>query len=374
MVPLRYILRSLGRRWLRTVMTVAGVALVVAIYAVMSAVAHTMVRSFRSTGAPAEVVVVQAGALSVDFSHIGRGSLSYVQTLDGVASLDDRPLVSPEISLGSVARVDGEERDLSIRGVTPVAAEVYTQVRLTAGRWPRGDNQVAIGRVASIKLGLEPGDALEFEGARWTVAGVIDGGGRVYDQEVWTALDDLAAASHRTTYTSYVIRATDAEAAAALVDQINDNRRFPLRAQLAREFYARTGGMSIWMATLGQFIAVIIALGAAFGGMNTMYAAVANRRREIGVLRSLGYGRDAVLLAFLLESVALCALGGALGLLLGAALSLVPIDVPFLPASRVGLEAPQVLWSLVLALLIGVVGGGLPALQAARLPLVEALR
>jgi putative ABC transport system permease protein len=132
--------------------------------------------------------------------------------------------------------------------------------------------------------------------------------------------------------------------------------------------------MSIWMATLGQFIAVIIALGAAFGGMNTMYSAVASRRREIGVLRSLGFGRGAVLLSFLLESLALCAVGGVLGLLLGAGLSLVPIDVPFLPASRVALELPQLLWSQVLALCIGLFGGGLPALQAARLPLVDALR
>lgn len=374
MVPLRYILRSLGRRKLRTLMTVVGVALVVAIYAAMSAVAQTMVRSFRTTGTPDEVVVVQAGSLTLDFSHVPRTSLSWVQTLDGVAGRDERPLVSPELGLGSVATVDGRERDLSLRGVTEAAPALYRQVRLVDGRWPSSGRQVTVGRTAAIKLGLELGDEMEFEGQRWTIAGVLDGGGRVYDQEIWTDLDDLAAAAHRRTYTNYVVRARDPAAAAALVEVINDNRRFPLRAQLAGAFYARAGGMSIWMATLGQFIAIIIALGAAFGGMNTMYSAVASRRREIGILRSLGFSRAAVLLAFLLESLALCSLGGLLGIGLGALLSMIPIDVPFLPASRVSLELPQILWAVVLALIIGLLGGGLPALQAARMRLIEALR
>lgn len=374
MVPLKYIVKSLGRRKLRTAMTIVGIALVVAIYAAMSAVATTMVRSFRSTGSPDEVVVIQAGALSLDFSHVDRGSLGYVQTLDDVALHGDRPLVSPELRLGSVAQVNGEERDLSIRGITETARLVYRQVRLFEGQWPHPGQQVAIGRTASVKLGLGLGDSLSFEGERWIVVGILDGGGRVYDQEVWTDLDDLAATANRRTYSSYVIRAGNVGAAEALVETINDNRRFPLQAQLAPAFYARTGGMSIWMATLGQFIAIIIALGAAFGGMNTMYSAVASRRREIGVLRSLGFSRGAILLAFMLESLALCAAGGALGLVLGLGLSFVPIDVPFLPASRVVLELPQILWSLVLALLIGLFGGGLPSLQAARMNLVDALR
>lgn len=374
MVPLRYILRSLGRRKLRTAMTVVGVALVIAIYASMSSVAQTMVRSFRSTGRSDEVVIVQAGSMTVDFSHVPRSSLGYVQTLEGVEARTERPLVSPELGLGSVATVDGRERDLSLRGVTADAPAVYTQVHLAEGSWPSGGRQVTVGRTAAAKLGLDLDDELTFEGEEWTVVGIHEAGGRVYDQEVWVALDDLAAAANRRTYTNYFLRAESPEAAAALVERVNENRRYPLRAQLASDFYARTGGMSIWMATLGQFIAIIIAIGAAFGGMNTMYSAVSSRRRELGILRSLGFGRGAVLLAVLLESLVLCLVGGGLGLLLGLLLSLVPIDVPFLPASRVALGAPQVLWSLVLALLIGLVGGGLPALQAARLRLVEALR
>jgi ABC-type antimicrobial peptide transport system permease subunit len=159
-----------------------------------------------------------------------------------------------------------------------------------------------------------------------------------------------------------------------MVDAVNEGRRFPLTAQAAREFYARTGGMEIFMAYLGTFISLVIAIGAAFAGMNTMYAAVAGRRREIGVLRALGYGRSAVLGAFLLESVMLCVLGGVLGLGLGWMLSMVPIDLPLLPTSRVGLSVAAVIESIVLALGVGLVGGGLPALQAGRLKVVDALR
>jgi len=374
MVPLQYILRSLGRRKLRTVMTILGVALVVAIYAAMSAVADTMIRSFRSTGAPDEVVLIQAGALSVDFSTVQRETLTWVQTQGGVATSGERPLVSPELCLGSVAEVGGEEHDVSLRGVTDIAPAVYGQVRLGSGAWPEPGHRATVGRAMATKLGLSEGDSFEVEGEQWTVVGILDGGGRVYDQEIWVDLDDLAAAANRTSYSSYTVRTESPAAAVALTEAVSANRRFPLRGQLAADFYARAGGMSIAMATMGQLIAIIIALGAAFGGMNTMYSAVAGRRREIGVLRALGYRRGAVLLAFLLESLALCVIGGLIGVVLGQLLSMVPFDVPFLPASRVTLGAPQIAWSLVLAVMVGLFGGGLPALQASRIPVVDALR
>ena len=136
----------------------------------------------------------------------------------------------------------------------------------------------------------------------------------------------------------------------------------------------RHGGMEIFMVFLGTFISLVIAIGAGFAGMNTMYAAVTSRRREIGVLRALGYRSSSVLMFFLFESIVLCLVGGVIGLSLGLILSLVPIDLPLLPSSHVGLGVPQVLQSLVLAFGVGLVGGGLPALQAARLRVVDALR
>ncbi len=374
MVPLKYIFRSLGERKSRTIMTVVGVALAVTIYAVMSSVAATMVESFRSTGTPSEVVVAQTGALTLEFSNIERGSHSYIQTLQGVANTGGQPLVSPELWLGCILRSDHHERDVSVRGVTDIARQVYGQVHLAAGSWPGAGHRAAVGRAVAGRLGLDVGESVEFEGERWVIVGLLDGGGRVYDQEIWVDLDELSAAANRLTYSSYTVVVADSAAVAPLVEAVNEGRRFPLTALGATEFYSRTGGMEIFMAFLGTFISLVIAIGAGFAGMNTMYAAVSSRRREIGVLRALGYRSSSVLMSFLFESVLLCLAGGVIGLLLGLILSLVPIDLPLLPSSHVGLGVPQVWQSLVLALGVGLVGGGLPALQAARLRVVDALR
>jgi putative ABC transport system permease protein len=374
MVPLRYTLRSLGQRKARTGMTILGVVLAVAIYAVMSSVGSTMVRSFRTTGAPNEVVITQTGALTTEFSNVSRGSLSYVQTLDGIAARDGRPLVSPELWLQCILQTDGRHRDAAVRGVTAVAPLVYGQVRLAAGRWPGPGHAAAIGRSAADRLGLGVSDSVRFEGVTWHVVGLLDAGGRVYDQELWVDLDELAAATNRLSYSSYTLVAKDTAAVSALVEAVNEGRRFPMAAQQAAAFYARTGGMQVFMAYLGTFISIIVAIGAGFAGMNTMYAAVAGRRREIGVLRSLGFGRASILMSFLLESLLLCLVGGVLGLALGSVLSMVRVDLPLLPSSHVTLGVQEMVRSVVLALGIGVLGGGLPALQAARLRLVEALR
>jgi putative ABC transport system permease protein len=373
MVPLRYILRSLGQRKSRTIMTVVGVALAVAIYAVMSSVGSTMVRSFRTTGTPTEVVLAQTGALTLEFSTIPRGSLSYVQTLDGVATARGRPLVSPELWLQCILQ-SNRDRHVSVRGVTDAAPLVYRQVRLARGRWPGTGHEAAVGRAAAARLGLAVGDTVRFEGVTWTIAGVLDAGGRVYDQEMWVDLDELAAATKRLTYSSYTVVLAQAAAVPALLEAVNEGRRFPLTALRASEFYARTGGMQVFMAYLGTFISIVIAIGAAFAGMNTMFAAVASRRREIGVLRALGFGRGAIMTSFLLESLVLSLVGGALGLILGGVLSLVRVNLPLLASSHVSLGPQQVVQSLVLALAVGLLGGGLPALQGARLRVVEALR
>jgi len=374
MVPIQYIYRNLGRRKLRTTMTVLGIALVVAIYVAMSSVADAMVKSFRSTGTPEEIVVTRAGSMAVDTSTIERSSLTYLQTLEGVAHQDGKPLVSPELWLGCVVRAGNREAEMSVRGITEVAPLVYRQVRIVEGNWPSTARGAVLGLSTAGKLGLGIGSDLEFEGASWTVEGLLSAGGRVYDQEIWVDLDDLAAASNRKTYTSYTLRTKTAETVAALTDTINEGRQYPLASQPAARFYAQTGAMSIVMAQIGTFIALVISIGAVFGGMNTMYSAVANRRREIGILRALGFGGGAVLTAFLLESIAIALLGGLVGLLFGFGLSLIPVDLPFLSQSPGSIGLDQIWQAFVLVLTIGILGGGLPTIRAARLRVIAALR
>lgn len=312
--------------------------------------------------------------MTVDFSNIDRASLTFLQTREHLGKVDQEPLVSPELALGSYAEIAGRTWKISVRGITADATDVYQQVRLIEGSWPASGYQGTIGSTLAAKHGLGIGDTLSFEGQDWQVAGILDSEGRVYDQEIWVDLDDLAATSNRTTYSSYTIRASDPSTAANLAEEINDNRSFPLSAVEASTFYQRTGGMATFMASIGKFIALIVAIGAVFGGMNTMYAAVAGRRREIAVLRAIGFKRRAILGSIITESVMLSLVAGVLGLLIGGAVAMLPVELPYTGGGAVDLGAAQALSALILAAFIGLIGGGLPAIQAARTTVVEQLR
>lgn len=374
MLPLKYVLKSLDRRRLRTLLTITGVALTIALYVAMAAVSDTMVRAFAATGAPTEVVISQAGSLNVEFSNVERGTRTFVETLDGVAQADGRALVGPELYLRGEGRIGDVTDDITIRGVTDIAPKVYGEVSLTEGRWPEAGHTATVGRAMVARYGIAVSDTLGLEGARFTVVGVLDSGGRVYDQEVWVDLDDLAAETNRADYSSYTVRTTDPVAAAALVDAIAGSRRFPIAAMPAASFYAQSGAMAQATAGLARFIAFIIVLGAIFAGMNVMYSAVAGRRREIGVLRALGFRRGSILLAFLVESLLICGVAGVLGIVLGSAIAFVPLDLPYVVEQRVHVGAPQAVGAVVVAVVIGLFGGLLPALQAARIEVVDALR
>lgn len=374
MLPVTYILRSLSRRRARTAMTVLGIALAIALYTAMGAVADTMVGAFRATGLPDEVVIQQAGASNIDFSSVRRNALGYVQTLDGVAHEGGQPLVSPELILRSDVALGGAVHSVSLRGVTSAAPAVFREVQLAQGAWPAAGHTAAVGAALAEQHGLAVGDELELEGAAFTVAGVLASPGRVYDQEIWVDLDDLAAETARTGYSAFTVRALDAAAAAAMVEEVNGSRRHPVRAMSARDFYAQTGAMASAMAGIGRFVSMVLLLGALFAGMNTMYAAAAGRRREIGVLRALGYRRWAILTAFLAESLALALLGGAVGTALGLMVYFVPMDLPYLATNAIEVGAGPLIGALGVSLGVGLVGGLLPAWSAARTPVVDALR
>ena len=175
MVPFSYIARSLATRKTRTFLTVLGVALAVAIYAVMGSVSDTMAKSFRTTGEPEEIVLSQAGSVNVDFSAVERQSLSFVQTLEGVASSGGQALVSPEIYLGSVVEVRGKKYDAYVRGVTAIAPAVTRNLKLASGAWAGRGFQAAVGGALASRLGLSVGDRIAMEKESWTIVGVIAG-------------------------------------------------------------------------------------------------------------------------------------------------------------------------------------------------------
>ena len=373
-VPLRYNLRSLGQRATRTAATVLGVAASVAVYVVMTSVSATMQDTFGLTGDDDQAVVMQAGTMALEYSTLARSGASYVRTLPQVAtSAQGEPLVSEELYLSGTATAGDHKRDVIMRGVTPMAFNVYRNLAVRGER-PGTGRRVVVGRALASSLGLDVGGTVTVESQPWTVVGILSAGGSVYEQEVWMDLDELGGTTRRTDLSNLLVRVKDPSQLLPLVETINNNRQEPLVAVTARAAYARVGGMSLWMASLGKLIALIIALGAVFGGMNTMYAAVASRSREIGILRALGFGRGAVLLSVVTESCLLGLAGGALGCVLGWALGHLPIQMAFLSTSDAPVRPAALLSGIVLSLVVGVLGGLLPSLAAARAKLVDALR
>ncbi len=375
LVPLRYNLRSLAQRRARTSLTVVGIAAVVAVYVVMTSVSGTMRSMFRATGQPDEVLVSQAGALTPEFSFLPRTAVTWLRTFPQVAAdAQGEPLVSPELALSAHLAHRGRSKDVSLRGVSPLAQAVYREVRLREGSFCGAGKRAMVGLQLARALDVKLGDALHLEKEDWTVGGIFEAGGRLYEQEVWLDLDELGAASNRTELTTVLLRVKSPELTKPLVDELGAQRRLPLQAMAARDAYARVGGMSLWAASLGQFIALIIALGAVFGGMNTMYSAVAGRVREIGILRAVGYRAPAVLLSFLTESLALGLAGGVLGVGLALVIGRVPLNMPFVVGSEMALSARAMASGVVLSAAVGLLGGFFPAWQASRLKVVDVLR
>lgn len=374
MIPLKYIIQHLLKRKKRTLFTVLGIALTIAVYAAMSAVTQTMIQSFQTTGLPKEVFILEGSALSADFSNISRETLTYIQTLDEVLYQDNQPLVSPELYLGTVIEVSGIRAEVQVRGVTPIVADVYQQITLKKGGWPQIGKKIAVGAALAGRFGIRPGDTITFQNESWEVGGIFESRGRVYDREVWVELDELAAVADRPAYSNYMVRTADAAAAARLIETVNKNRRYALKAMSSADFYRRGGGMAIYMAKKGVFLAYVIAIGSVFAAMNTMYAAVAMRRKEIAILKAIGYRPLKILTALAGESVFMGFMGGILGLVIASALSLVPVDLPSLPAGYVNIHGRQIVSAMLMSMAVGLLGGLLPAIQAAGTRVVNAFR
>ncbi len=375
LVPLSYNLRSLWVRKTRTALTVLGIGAVVAVYVVMTAVSGQMKHMFKSTAQPDEVIVLQAGALTPEFSQVSRASATWLATQPQVVSEGGRPVISPELSLAtSLTLPSGELQDGMLRGLEPANVHLYREFALAEGAPLTSGTGVLVGAQLARAQHLKVGDPLRFERTDWKVIGIFTAKGGVYEQEVWLDLDALGAAANRPDVTGFMVRTGGAAQAKALVDFVGAQRGEPLQALTAEAAFARVGGMSLWMSALGRFIAIIIALGAIFGGMNTMYAAVAQRSRELAVLRAVGYRSIAVLLSMLLESVVVGILGGVAGVTLAFAVARVPLNMPFLLEGGVPLGPADLGAGVVLALLVGVLGGLLPAMQAGAVKVVDALR
>lgn len=383
-LPLNYNLRNVLVRWRATLATVLGVALVVAVFVLVQSLAVGLEKSSGNTGDPRNIMIVRKGSTAESSSIVTREQFKIISFLPEVArDATDRPLASADIIvLISLPRRAGNgEANVLMRGVSPLGAELRPQVKPVAGRWfTPGKREVVVSRrLAARFANFEIGNTFKSSGSELTVVGWLDGGGSAFDSEVWMDADEARALYDRDDYASILVRVTDAAAAPRLVERIESDKRLPLRAEPEMKYYSAQTQTALPIKILGNFLATAMSIGAIFAAMNTMYASVGARTREIGTLRVLGYRRRAILAGFLIEGVFLSFCGGVAGCALawpmhGYSTGTMSFETFSETVFQFSLTPALIAKGLIFAAVMGLAGSFLPALRASRLPVITALK
>jgi ABC-type antimicrobial peptide transport system permease subunit len=338
-----------------------------------------------ATGQPDNILVTRRGANAEISSGVDRNQASIIESQPEIAvGTGGKRQVSKEavILITLPKRETGQATNVTTRGVGEAAYTLRPQVGFVQGRaFERGASEAIVGKSLAARFeSTGIGSVLRFGGREWRVVGIFDSGGAAFDSEVWVDADQLMQAFRRQAYSSVVARMIDAQAFDALKARLEADPRLTLDVKRERTFYEdQSQALSKFISYLGMTLSIIFSIGAMIGAMITMYASVANRIAEIGTLRALGYRRSAVLGAFLFESVLLGAIGGVAGVGLASFMQLVQISTlnwqSFAELAFSFTLTPQIAAvSFAFAVLMGVVGGFLPAVRAARLSIVDALR
>jgi ABC-type lipoprotein release transport system permease subunit len=378
--------RSLWARRLTTVLTVGGVALVVFVFAGVLMLARGLQNTLVDTGGADNAIVLRKSASSELVSQVDRPTAEILETAPEVApAADGRPLLTRELDL--IINLDKKGSNsmgnVTVRGTSAKGLELRPNVRITQGRmFNFSSNEIVVGsNIARRFQGVGMGASVSFGGADWTVVGYFDAGGSGFDSEIWADAEQVMQAFNRPVYSSVTFRLKDPKQFDALKTRLGaDPRTQYIEPKRERDFYReQSQGMATFIKILGLVVTIIFSVGAMIGAMITMYAAVANRVVEVGTMRALGFRRRSVLGAFLVESLLLALVGGGLGILLASGLSLVQVStMNFTSFSELGfgfaLSGGVVVSALIFALVMGFVGGFLPAVSAARLNIVNALR
>jgi putative ABC transport system permease protein len=383
-LPLKYNVRNLFIRWRATAATIAGIALVVAVYVLLQALAIGLEKSSRNTGYPMNVVIVRKGSTAESSSQITREQFRFIKYLPQIArDKNGNPLVSSEVVvLINLPRKNGDgEAHVLVRGVSPAGISLRPQVNLVAGRWfVPGHREVVVSqKLASRFANFDIGSSFKTAGATLKVVGWMDGQYSAFDSEVWMDVDEARAIFDRENYSSVIARMVDEQSIGAFTTRIESDKRLPLRAIRETEYYASQTKTAVPIKILGNFLATAMSIGAIFAAMNTMYASVGARVREIGTLRVLGWRRRTIMLAFVIEGAFLAFIGGIFGCLLalplhGYSTGTVSFDTFSEVVFQFRLTPGLLVRGMIFAIIVGILGSLLPAMRAARLPVISALK
>jgi ABC-type lipoprotein release transport system permease subunit len=384
-LPLSYSFRNLWTRKLTTLLTATGMALVVFVFAAVLMLAEGLRKTLVETGSVDNVVVVRRSADSEVVSIVQRQEAAIIETRPEIAADDrGRPLTAREVMVLIALPKTGSQTvgNVPIRGITETSLLLRPQVKLVSGRFLQpGSSEILIGgSIAKRFQGTGLGQSLRFGLRDWRIVGILDAGRTGFDSEIWADADQLMGTFRRPVYSSVILKLRDRTSFETLKKQLEADPRLTVVAKPETRFYAdQSEIMARFIRILGLSLTIIFSVGAMIGAMVTMYAAVANRTIEIGTLRALGFRRGSILGAFLIEALLLGALGGLLGLAAASAMQWVTISTinwqTFSELAFGFVLTPEIAAETIgFAVVMGLLGGFLPAFRAARLNIVEALR
>ena len=380
-------IRSIRARLGSSSVAVIGIAGVVLVFVAVLSIAEGVAATMKASGDPNTVMILRAGSDTEMTSGLAGDSVRVIQDAPGVArDASGTPLTSPElfVVVDHPLKRSGSAANVPLRGVTPEAFKVHDRLRIVEGRnLEFGRNEVIAGRAAQRQfVGLNVGTTLKWGQNTWTLVGIFDDGGSVAESEIWCDVKVLQPAYRRgNSYQSVYAKLASADAFQQLKDSLTSNPQLTVSAMRAPEYYAsQTETLQTIINTIGGIIAILMGIGAIFGAVITMYTAVASRTREIATLRALGFGSFPVVVSVIVEASCLALVGG----LIGGAIAYLAFNgyetatMNFQSFSQIAFKfavTPQLLaTALFYALVMGVLGGLLPAIRAARLPVVTALR
>lgn len=385
-IPLSYSFRNLWTRRLTTGLTILGIALVVFVFSATLMLSNGLREAMVSTGEDENVIVVRKAALSEGQSFVSREQASIIKTQPELVSMNDGTTMMTSdvvVSINVPKRGDGGLTNLVVRGVSGTALEIRKrQVKLIDGRmYQPGLQEVIIGQAVHDRFeNFDIGNSFRMAGTVWTIVGIFDGNGTSFDSEVWGDVEIMLPAIRRPSFSSVTVRLKDANSFEALKARLEHDPRMTVDLKREKQFYdEQSQGTSAFITFIGATVTFIFSFGAMIGAMITMYAAVSNRTKEIGTLRSLGFRRRSVLSAFLFEALFLSIIGGVFGVLTSSLLQFFTVSTTnWTTFSELAfgfrLSTGIVIAALIFALVMGIVGGFLPAVRASRLKIVEALR
>ena len=384
-IPIYYNYRNLLARKLTTGLTVLGIGLVVFVFSGVLMLAYGIKKTLVATGSEDNATVIRKASLTEMMSYITRDQVSIIESQPEIArGPDGKPLVAGElyvlISLNKIK--NGDAANVVLRGVGPASMLVHSGVKLIEGRmFTEGLPELIVGKsTAQGFQGAQLGGSIRFAKQNWRVVGIFEAGKSAFESEVWGDVNQMLAAFNRPVVSSMTLKLADPSKFTALKERLEKDPRLSVDVKREKEYYAdQSYAMTSFIKILGVVISVIFSFGAVIGAMITMYANIANRAKEIGTLRVLGFKRRNILSSFLVESILLSLAGGVVGVIFASFLSMKTISTTnwdtFSELAFGFAVTPEIVaYSLIFAVVMGVVGGFLPAVRAARMNILTALR